>query len=62
MTNMTTTTTDIIFVSRVLAEMEGWEGIGQEELAALRHQVGAKIAAVFFPFSWPYLDFRGGKA
>jgi len=24
---------------RVLAEMEGWEGIGQEELAALRHQV-----------------------
>ena len=25
---------------RVLAEMEGWEGIGQEELAALRHQVG----------------------
>ena len=25
--------------NRVLAEMEGWEGIGQEELAALRHQV-----------------------
>ena len=40
---MTTTTTDIFFVSRVLAEMEGWEGIGQEELAALRHQVGAHV-------------------
>ena len=25
--------------TRVLAEMEGWEGIGQEELSALRHQV-----------------------
>ena len=25
---------------RVLAEMEGWEGIGQEELVALRQQVG----------------------
>ena len=34
------TTTMMISVSRVLAEMEGWEGIGQEELAALRHQVG----------------------
>ena len=29
----------IIVDNRVLAEMEGWEGIGQEELAALRHQV-----------------------
>ena len=23
--------------------MEGWEGIGQEELAALRHQVGTHV-------------------
>ena len=37
------TTTMMIFVSRVLAEMEGWEGIGQEELAALRHQVGTHV-------------------
>ena len=29
--------------NRVLAEMEGWEGIGQEELAALRHQVSKQI-------------------
>ena len=37
------TSTVMIFVSRVLAEMEGWEGIGQEELAALRHQVGTHV-------------------
>ena len=33
----------IIVDNRVLAEMEGWEGIGQEELAALRHQVSKQI-------------------
>ena len=36
---------------RVLAEMEGWEGIGQEELAALRHQV-CKTKIIIRTFLW----------
>ena len=55
------TSTVMIFVSRVLAEMEGWEGIGQEELAALRHQVGTHVIRLsrlrqsFSLFSRPFV-------
>ena len=40
---MMTVPTKTMLHTRVLAEMEGWEGIGQEELAALRHQVTRQI-------------------